>query len=166
MRSHEGLAELPGYQLVSDCVMDEAAANPGFLHPRPTPTVLPTQPPLADFDRKRCVPLDALSLFFLRDSLYSFNVELRAAYKVQSKDSPNFWFMAADIQGPGIEHNGPIAIWFMDRSGGAEFEKTVSVNAVAEQYSDLPTPLFSLVRDGYYEVEECVRIAMGVGATE
>jgi len=85
---------------------------------------------------------------------------LRDAWAVRSNDFENVYFVAAEIDGPGIEGDGDIGVWTASdpSSPGGHY----SVNAVAKEFSDwgdggATTAGFSLADDGVSESRDCVR---------
>lgn len=135
-----------------------AVTSPNLLTSAQAPTPKPAN--------ERCIipdqaVIDWISLGLLpEDGTY-----LRHVWAVKSDDFKNVWFVAADIEGPGMDSDDEIAIWATNAltedgkpqpdGGGAVF----SVEAFAREFSDWPTGDFSLLDDydGMDEAKDCAK---------
>ena len=83
---------------------------------------------------------------------------LRYAQAVRSSEFDSVWFVAAEIDGAGIEADGDVGVWATnDLSDGLIF----SVNALAREFSDWgdggrTDAAFSMANDGAEEARDCV----------
>jgi hypothetical protein len=69
------------------------------------------------------------------------------------------WFVAADLQGPGLAAREDIGVWATNRLGTAGV--TFSGNAVAREFSNWGSgPGFHLSDDGLIQAESCTRSAI------
>lgn len=91
---------------------------------------------------------------------------LRGAQAVKSNDQPNAWFLAADIQGPGLEGPTDIAVWGV--GGSVSDLGSVSgilwANVTAHEFSDwgsaMQSAMWSPSTDGIREAEACTKNAL------
>jgi hypothetical protein len=87
---------------------------------------------------------------------------LRAAQAVKSKDIAEQWFLAADIQGPGLDGTGEIAVWGLRNvTDLAKMSPTVWANYTAKEFSEFGVARqdrwFNPNTDGLKEAEDCVK---------
>ena len=97
-------------------------------------------------------------------------ISLRDAQAVRSKDYKQIWFVAADIEGPGLSGPNQIGIWSTDSlvavsiSGGAN--DLYAVNDLARQYTewglDAKLPV-SKDADGISQATACTIKRLGTG---
>lgn len=83
---------------------------------------------------------------------------LRFAAAVRSRDYESVYFVAADVQGPGIDGPNDVAVWATTRLDGSG--TFLSVDAVAKGFSSLPDASktdahLSLSDDGVDEARKC-----------
>ncbi len=83
---------------------------------------------------------------------------LRSAQVVRSADFNSAYFVAADIQGAGLEGPHDIGVWVTNRLDG---RGAFSVNGHANEFSDWgdggqTDAAFSMSDDGASEAEDCV----------
>jgi hypothetical protein len=85
-------------------------------------------------------------------------VTLRNGKAVRSGDYRRVWFVAAEIDGPGIEGSGDVGVWATNSltEGGLTF----AVGGMAHQFSDWghgedTDAAMSISSDGYREAERC-----------
>ena len=85
---------------------------------------------------------------------------LIGAQAVRSEDFTQAWFVAADIQGPGIEGHGQIGLWITNR-----LHKSVgffAINPLAAEFSDWGrSPMFTASNGGARQAIACTRSALG-----
>ena len=87
---------------------------------------------------------------------------LRSAWAVLNPASPGSYFVAAEIDGPGMEGNGEIGVWMtrLDLNGTFEGGTSyiASVNAMAEEFSEWGAPPgINAVTPGVGEAKTCVK---------
>ena len=90
---------------------------------------------------------------------------LRDAQAVKSDDFENVYFIAAEIDGPGMEGNGDIGLWAsnsLEPGGGLIF----AVNGLAKEFSDwghgdTTDAQITMFDEGADEAKECVSQAQG-----
>lgn len=88
------------------------------------------------------------------------NVTLSEAAAVKSDDFNKAWFIAAEIDGPGLEGKGDVGVWMsnsLDPGSGV----TMAVDAVAQEFSDWPDADktdagASMAHDGARESRDCL----------
>jgi hypothetical protein len=106
----------------------------------------------------RCVRVRATVVQRISAGLNT-GIHLRAARAVRSHDYSTVWFVAANLQGPGLAAREDIGVWATDRLGTSGL--TFSGNAVAREFSDWgPGPGFHLSDDGFIQAESCTRSAI------
>lgn len=84
---------------------------------------------------------------------------LRAAQAVRSRDHPKAWFVAADIQGTGIDGDGPIGVWATDSLDPSNPRGFIGAEPIAREFSDWGTGgdnPFGLHDDGIDLSRKCV----------
>ena len=85
---------------------------------------------------------------------------LRHAYAVRSNDFEKAWFLAADIQAPGIESEGDIGVWSVNAIDDSH-PNIIAANAVAREFTTWGTAgnfserTFSSSNDGFEEARKC-----------
>lgn len=94
---------------------------------------------------------------------------LRNAYAVRSNDYENVWFVAADIQAPGLEESKDVGVW---ATNGLELKdgsltylngSIIAADGIAREFStwgtagDFSERTFSRSDDGFEEVIDCAR---------
>lgn len=129
--------------------------------PAATPSASPTPEPV----HERCIVAPAATVAWIGEGLYEDDgTSLRNAWAVKSDDFKNVWFVAADLEGPGLEDDDEIALWATDaieEDGTADpigGGLVVSVNNVAEAFSDwFPASDYDVSGgdDGAEEAIEC-----------
>jgi hypothetical protein len=88
---------------------------------------------------------------------------VRAAMAVRSNDYEQVYFIAAELQGAGLDGDDDIAIWATDRNpDGSDNGPIFAVDGMANQFSSWPdgrASSASLSRndDGALEARDCVR---------
>jgi hypothetical protein len=90
------------------------------------------------FDELRCGFYPVNGELQLEQAIDLNEQGIRASNAIQSADDPTIWFLASDIEGPGNEGIGPIAVWWM-RSDDEVFIVLpifVPVNSVAKTVSN------------------------------
>lgn len=126
--------------------------------PTDTQTEVPTQPP--ETSRCEIVPPELLAAIASGLSVAGGGT-LREAQAVKSADYTKAWFVAAEIDGPGLEGDGDIGLWVtngLDSSYGLIY----SVDGVANEFSDwgdggATDAGFSQFDDGAQEAVDCLR---------
>ena len=113
----------------------------------------------------RCVPVSTVFVAELTSSLtVTGGGSLRAAHAVRSEDFENVWFIAAEIDGPGMDGTGDIAIWAtnIEPSSTAPSGSVFAVGGFATEFSVWPEgDGFSQFDDGAGEARDCVRSEVG-----
>ena len=95
----------------------------------------------------------------------SGNGVLRDARAVRSTDFNAVWMVAADIDAPGLEGDGPIAVWAVSGGVGSlhDLSGIFAVGSAASEFSDWGSSggleQFSRSDHGYDESIACVRLA-------
>lgn len=111
---------------------------------------------------ERCeTPPESLVSLIASDLSVSGGGSLRAAQAVRSGDHNRLWFIAADIQGPGMEGKGEIGVWATNDLNGPGL--IFAVDGLAREFTTWGTagdPLFSLTDDGVRESEACTRLVL------
>ena len=119
-------------------------------------------------DLARCETPPASLVADIEDGLtVSGGGSLRTARAVRSNDQPNAYFLAADLEGPGLEGVGPIAVWGVNgdlmRGEGPGFIRWA--NGTAFEFSEwgaaLTGEFWDPDIDGINLSEACVRQAAG-----
>lgn len=78
----------------------------------------------------------------------------------RSNSFQRIYFIAAEIEGPGLEGSGDVGVWASNRlEGGAGL--TFSVNAMAEEFAQFGSGRrtdwnITMADDGAYESEDCL----------
>lgn len=85
---------------------------------------------------------------------------LRNAYGVKSADYSDVWFIAAEIDGPGMEGDGEVGIWVKNGSLQTFEGLTMSVDGIANNMSVWPDGRTASVKvsrndDGAQEAAAC-----------
>ncbi len=94
---------------------------------------------------------------------------LRGLQAVRSDDFEAVWFVAGDLEAPGLDGDGDVATWSVSgaiEDGYAGQRVVLSVDAVAAEFSDwfeAETTDFDVSRGnhGFDEVHDCVEAALG-----
>ena len=119
-------------------------------------------------DLARCETPPASLVADIEDGLtISGGGSLRTAQAVRSNDQPDTYFLAADLEGPGLDGVGPIAVWGVNgdlmRGEGSGFIRWA--NGTAFKFSEWGAALTGEFWDpdtnGINLSEECVRQAAG-----
>lgn len=89
-------------------------------------------------------------------------VTLRAARSVKSKDFDKAWFVAADLQGEGLDGADQIGVWATNDAAGSG--TILAINAVAQQFTEWPhgdstAANMSMGDDGAEEARACAEAA-------
>jgi hypothetical protein len=122
-----------------------------------------TQVPQSESDVRsiRCTFVSGVFVTELESALtVSGGGSLRAAYAVRSNDFEKVWFIAAEIQGLGMEGDDEVAIWATNipPGSGTPSGMIFAVNGFAEEFSVWPTGSdISGSDDGASEARGCVR---------
>lgn len=109
----------------------------------------------------RCVVVRPVILRAIEEGLtVSGGGSLRNGRAVRSRDFERAYFVAAEIQGAGMEGRGDIGVWVTNRLN--EARGFFSVNGSANEFSDWgdggrTDAAFSMSDDGASEAEECAR---------
>lgn len=87
---------------------------------------------------------------------------LRAAQAVRSPDHAQAWYVAADLEGPGLDGGDQIAVWLTNSIMADEPGMLLSVGSMATEFSDWPDgsmtdAQISITDEGAEAAEECVR---------
>jgi hypothetical protein len=120
-------------------------------------TSQPTSSPAAS----RCSPASPALVNAISTGLQE-RLTLRNARVVRSSDFDQAYFIAADLDGPGLDGDADIATWVSNRSDGTG--SVYSVGAVAAEFSDWgrgeeTDAGFALSDDGASEAGACARSA-------
>lgn len=106
-----------------------------------TPPASPTPEPVHD----RCIVPPASALDWIALGLYPEDgTELSDTWAVRSDDFENVWFVASDLDGPGMDGPDEIALWAtsaLDEDGQhapGDGGVVLSVNGIAAEFSDWP----------------------------
>ena len=91
---------------------------------------------------------------------------LRGAMAVKSTDFANVWFVAADIQRPGLDGTDDVAIWAIGGDVTSPSWKPsgiFSADAMAREFSNWGTPntLGGPSDHGYRESRDCAEATLG-----
>lgn len=78
---------------------------------------------------------------------------------VKSADFSEVWFVAAEIDGPGMEGGGEVGVWATNSLSGSG--SIFAVNAIANEFSDwadgrTTDAALSMSDDGAREAEDCL----------
>lgn len=120
--------------------------------PQPTPTLVPLD--------SRCEPVPDQILQNLAVGLVDRDTSLRAGQAVRSRDHPKMWFVAADLQGPGLEGENEIGIWATNSIDPNNPQGFIGAEATAREFTDWDTGgdnPFSINDDGIALSEECTK---------
>jgi hypothetical protein len=129
----------------------------------PTDEPEPTEQPTEEEAESRCEPVDDVVVDGISEGLtIEGGGSLRNAQAVKTDDHEDIWFVAADLQGPGLEGSGDIAIWAVNdlEAPSAVF----AVDAVAKEFSDWGegtrvNDAFGTSDDGAQEARGCAQAA-------
>jgi hypothetical protein len=119
--------------------------------------------PDATATQTRCeTPTEALVGIIASRLIVFGGGSLRNAQAVKSKDFDQVYFVAADIQGPGLEGSADIAVWAANRLDGTSGLILLTVNNVAKEFSDWPDGARSdakvaMTDDGAEEARICTQ---------
>ena len=130
------------------------------------PGNLNAQDPTPKPEHDRCIIPDQAVIDWISLGLYPQDgTYLRHVWAVKSDDFENVWFVAADIEGPGMDDDDEVAIWAtnaLTREGkpqpsGGGF--VWSNSGFAKEFSDWPTGQVSMLEDydGRDEAEDCAK---------
>ena len=103
------------------------------------PYTLPSVTP-AGFVEDDCLMAGSVTGRLFEATLEGTGLELRAMATTMSPNTPTVWFAAADIEGPGHEGPGPIAVWWTQQTIPGPLMTLESIgraNSVAKQFPDL-----------------------------
>lgn len=135
--------------------------------PEPTdvpPTAEPTKEPAEEeVANSRCEPVDDALVDGISEGLtVDGGGSLRNAQAVRSGDYKKVWFIAADIQGPGLEGSEDIGIWATNSLVGEGL--IMAVGGYATEFSDWgdggqTDAQLSTSDDGAQEARGCVEAA-------
>jgi hypothetical protein len=105
---------------------------------------------------ERCVNVPSDKLEALESGLNLSGGSLRDGWAVKSRDFNNVYFIAAEIDGPGIEGDGDVGLW---ASNSLDINAMMfSVDSVAQEFSVFPKHKdVSRFDDGAEEAKSCVR---------
>ena len=135
-----------------------------------TPGLLPEEPHVtpADFNPLRCEELFESLNESLAESLITPGASVRAAhYVVSDSEDVDIAFIAAELEGPGLEGDTQVAIWVAETDyllGFGINRDFVSMNRMAVDHFDFKkatdfVPAYRIM-DGHAEVVECVHRAI------
>lgn len=110
---------------------------------------------------ERCEPVSPTYLAGIEEGLMvTGDGSLRNGQAVRSEDYERVWFVAAEIDGSGIEGNDVVGVWATNGDPSAsEFGLIFAVDAFAREFSDWGTGEdlgLSMSDDGASEAEACV----------
>ena len=114
-------------------------------------------------DSSRCEAVPAHTVLAIEEGLtVNGGGSLRAARMVRSADFERVWFVAADLQGPGLNGPADIGVWATNNQG-ATGSSYFAVDGVAKEFSDWGDAggRFSLAADGVRESRDCARQSLG-----
>lgn len=103
------------------------------------PYKLPPATPVG-FAEDGCLMSGSMTGRLFESTLEGTGLELRAMATTVSPNTPTVWFAAADIEGPGHEGPGPIAVWWTQQTIPGPLMTLESIgraNSVAKQFPDL-----------------------------
>ena len=84
----------------------------------------------------------------------------RPAFAVRSGDFERVWFVAAEIDGSGMEGGGQVGVWATNRDpavGASSPGLIFAADGLAREFSDWGEgPGFSITDDGAREARDCV----------
>lgn len=111
----------------------------------------------------RCVTAPRALLNSLEGGLTAFGAgSLRDGYGVRSGDHAEVWFVAAEIDAPGLEPRGDIGVWALTTGSMNEHFRglLLSVDGVADEFSDWPYAPdtgfgYSMSDDGARTAQSC-----------
>lgn len=127
----------------------------------PAPTFI--QSATSPAQNNRCVPASQQQIETIRIGIKDIdtNNDIQTAWAVKSNDFENIWFVAAEIQGPGILPKQAVGIWAI--SGDPATPGTIlSVDGFAKQFSIYPDGAttdaqITMNDDGVQEVVSCAQ---------
>lgn len=122
----------------------------------PTGTTTSSSTPRLDVQTRCVVPQEALTRW-LEESVLDVAGwgKLRTVSAVRSRDFVSVWFIAAEVDGPGIEGTGDTHVW-AKMGELADYGMIFAVGS--DGFSHVPTnERFSPYDDGYAAASDCVR---------
>lgn len=140
--------------------------------PKPTKAPRPTKEPQPTREAKaapepgsRCESVPADIVAGIESGLtVAGGASLRGAKAVRSQDYQKVWFVAADIQGDGMEGNSQIAVWATNSIASAGAGMIFAADGLAKEFSEWGAAgigdQFSVTDEGVAEAKECVRNAL------
>ena len=116
-------------------------------------------------ESSRCEAVSDDLLAAIGSGLDGGGLTLREGQAVRSEEREEVWFVAADIEGPGLEGTSDIAVWAtnsLEVGGGL----ILSVDALAQEFSvwpdaDTTDAEIADTEDGVDEARQCVADALG-----
>jgi hypothetical protein len=96
---------------------------------------------------------------------FTTSAEPRGAQAVKSGDFETVWFVAADLEGPGLDGEGDIGVWATNNIELAGMGTIMAVNEVAQDFTDWPDAdstdaAITMSADGAEEARDCVKGAL------
>jgi hypothetical protein len=141
------------------------ALVPATIEPKNTRSPLPTDMPISS----RCLDVPAQLVHDIEEGLTekgSVSLRVENAQAVKSTDHKNVYFIAVDIQGPGLDGATDIGVW---ASNALEPGKgmVLSVDAVAAEMSEWPKGEntkagVTMADDGAREAVACLEAALAL----
>lgn len=114
----------------------------------------------------RCIKVPQAKLENIASGLtISGGGSLREGWAVKSGDFNSLYFIAAEIDGPGLKGNGDIGLWASNRLESGQ-GLILSVDSIAKEFSvwphgDTTDSNITQSDDGAAEAKRCARISQG-----
>ena len=150
---------------------DESTTASGDDEVTSAPAVAGAEPDDSDdLPTRDCIPVPRVRMRGIETGLTVRGGSLRKeAFAVRSDDYKKVWMMAAELDAPGLEGIGDVAVWAtnQDPTRTDEYGLTVRANGIAAEFSDWGaaarpgSPMdFQATDDGVAEAIECVESAL------